>query len=135
MQKDHRNEIEAPDPVVKDLISYEKAKPFDKDAKLIHSRETICVNPIFQKARHFFKRHGKNGSIVSCWMFLIFFFFSNFNDICSFTFTLSLQFMLFWCHIVSPVPFHIFNCKVFSLKIIICKTLKKKDFLNIGLTK
>ena len=38
--KDHRNEIEAPDPVVKDLISNKIMKRFDKKARLINGTET-----------------------------------------------------------------------------------------------
>ena len=38
--KDHSNEIEAPDAVVKDLISYKIMKRFDKKARLINGTET-----------------------------------------------------------------------------------------------
>ena len=38
--KDHRNEIEAPDPVLKDLISYKIMKRFDKKERLINGTET-----------------------------------------------------------------------------------------------
>ena len=56
--KDHRNEIEAPDPVVKDLISYKIMERFDKKARLINGTETtIFVKySIFQKAQPFFFR-------------------------------------------------------------------------------
>ena len=47
--KDHRNEIEAPDSVEKDLISYKIMKQFYKYARLIHgTKTTIFVKyPIF----------------------------------------------------------------------------------------
>ena len=57
--KDHRNEIEAPDPEVKDLISYKIMKRFDKKARLISNGKetTIFVKyPIFRKAQPFFFR-------------------------------------------------------------------------------
>ena len=57
--KDHRNEIEAPDPVVKDLISYKIMKRFDKKARLIsNGTETtrFVKYPIFRKAQPFFFR-------------------------------------------------------------------------------
>ena len=52
-------EIEAPDPVVKDLISYKIMKRFDKKARLISNgtETTIFVKyPIFRKAQPFFFR-------------------------------------------------------------------------------
>ena len=55
--KDHRNEIEAPDPVGKDLISYKIMKRFDKKARLIinGTETTIFVKyPIFRKEQPFF---------------------------------------------------------------------------------
>ena len=50
--KDDRNEIEGPDPVVKDLISYKIMKQFEKKGRLINGTETtIFVKyPIFRKA-------------------------------------------------------------------------------------
>ena len=56
--KDHRNEIEAPDPVVKDLISYKIMKRLDKKARLINGTETtIFVKyPILRKAQPLFFR-------------------------------------------------------------------------------
>ena len=38
--KDRRNEIEAPNPVVKNLISFKIMKRSDKKAKLIHNAKT-----------------------------------------------------------------------------------------------
>ena len=59
--KDHRNEMEEPDPVVKELISYKIIrimKRFDKKARLINGTETIMFvkYPIFRKAEPFFFR-------------------------------------------------------------------------------
>ena len=53
---DHRNEIEAPDPVVKDLISYKIMKRFGKIVRLISNgtETTIFVKyPIFRKVQPF----------------------------------------------------------------------------------